>query len=220
MDDDESIYLALLGMIVKGLEITFETDGDAIQAASIECPQSVETVELSDLPANLSSCILKKWGHMGTVTLTYDGDAVITKELVERAVINFESESSIEPRLGDFNANFKRVGDATYEVTLEYTPVNRVLYDLINTRRCDYASPLALTITIEVDPEDVITITFQHLMLREHPTTIPAPADVLMSVPAVFQTDEGKKPLVQVIDGLGLEHYEGSQIEPEYTFIP
>lgn len=221
-DSAERIINDLLGIIMKKNEITIEKEGDAIQAVDIIGAKSIEGGAIT-VPSDFVDTFLK-WGYVSELTLSYDGKNPIRKEICDMIKMAIENDAELQQVVGDFWANFIKIGTVDYALTFNYFPDSKVLYDLRNVKIKDMVGDLDCTIQI-TEPnfgdlpgggswDKFIKFIWDKLYLDEHPTGIPSKDDALMGVEAVFKFIKEGSLIVQSRDQYGIEYYEGSTIAP------
>lgn len=214
-DDLESIYQAVIGVLVRSLELTVETNGDAEQTVGFNAGKTVQGTEISDLPQDFPDTDLFKWRRISTLELTYGAETPISADRCTRFNLSIENETEIEMVVGDPYASYKRVGSVEYTLRLQYNPGSRLLYDLRDLPPCEYASDLNLTVVLSspdcgVGFERTITITMTKLMVTQHPMSIADASTGRFAVDAEFQLSANGEIEIEAVDALGLDYYEGS----------
>lgn len=229
----ETVILDLLGVLVKKCEISFEIDGDGMLAADLHVPKSVEGTTIANKPSDIAQCALFKWGQIDIFQVKLDADVVVSGDRVDQTSITIDNDASVDKTMGDFYATYKAIGNVDHGLSIHYFPGGefaRTLYDLKNTRTCDYPGVLSAIIEVRqvnfaiLDPgppvvywDRYVKFTFTKLYVDEHPWSIPSPDDWILGVDAVFKLASDGELLIEAQDEFGLGHYEGSGEPTSYS---
>lgn len=182
----QNIVKDLLGIILKGLSMSVEKDGDGMWEVSPSVAKSIDSDLIGSLPAKFTD-VIKNWAHVETSTLTYNSGDVFTSVDLDSIGLDITNNSELLPMIGDEWAQKHRKGTREYLWKFHLYPQNLVLYGLRNMKHTDYLTALAYTFKIAPTATNYIQLTFDKLRLTEYPNKIPSKDDNIIGVDTEFK---------------------------------